>query len=155
PSHRDGPVLYGCGSCDMKGGAAVILHVAATVTALVHDVTVVLYDCEEVDAVRNGLGRIERELPAWLRADLAILGEPTAAAIEAGCQGTLRAEVRTAGRRAHSARSWLGTNAIHAAGAVLDRLAGYRPRTIRIDGCEYREGLQAVGIRGGVAGNIV
>jgi succinyl-diaminopimelate desuccinylase len=155
PSHRDGRLLYGCGSCDMKGGDAVILHVAATVTAPAHDLTVVLYDCEEVEAVRNGLGRIERELPEWLRADLAILGEPTATAIEAGCQGSLRAEVRTTGRRAHSARSWLGTNAIHAAGAVLDRLTSYRPRTTRIDGCEYREGLQAVGIRGGVASNIV
>jgi succinyl-diaminopimelate desuccinylase len=155
PSHRVGTSLYGCGSCDMKGGAAVIMHVAATVPEPSHDVTVLLYDCEEVDAARNGLGRIERELPEWLAGDLAILGEPTAAAIEAGCQGTLRAEIGTAGRRAHSARSWLGVNAIHAAGEVLAVLAGYRPRTVEIDGCQYREGMQAVGIRGGVAGNVV
>ncbi|HEY3261327.1 MAG TPA: succinyl-diaminopimelate desuccinylase [Pseudonocardiaceae bacterium] len=155
PSRRDGALLYGCGSCDMKAGDAVILHIAASVRAPSHDLTVVLYDCEEVEADRNGLGRIERELPEWLRADLAILGEPTAAAIEAGCQGTLRAEVRTTGRRAHSARSWLGVNAIHAAGPVLDRLAGYDARTVEIDGCGYREGLQAVGVRGGVAGNVV
>ena len=155
PSRRDASLLYGCGSCDMKGGDAVILHLAATVSEPSHDLTVVLYDCEEVDAARNGLGRIERELPQWLRADLAILGEPTAAAVEAGCQGTLRAEVHTSGRRAHSARSWLGVNAIHAAAPVLAALDGYRPRTVRIDGCEYREGLQAVGIRGGVAGNVV
>ena len=155
PSYRDGSLLYGCGSCDMKGGDAVILHLAATVTAPSHDLTVVLYDCEEVDAARNGLGRVERELPGWLRADLAILGEPTSAAIEAGCQGTLRAEVRTTGRRAHTARSWLGANAIHAAGPVLDRLAGYHARAVEIDGCGYREGLQAVGISGGVAGNVV
>jgi len=155
PSRRDGALLYGCGSCDMKGGDAVFLHLAATVAAPAHDVTVVLYDCEEVDAARNGLGRIERELPQWLGADLAILGEPTAAAVEAGCQGTLRAEVRTTGRRAHSARSWLGVNAIHAAGPVLATLAEYRARTVHIDGCQYREGLQAVGIRGGVAGNVI
>lgn len=155
PSRRDGALLYGCGTCDMKGGDAVILHVAATVTAPSHDLTVVLYDCEEVDTERNGLGRIQRELPEWLRADLAILGEPTAAAIEAGCQGTLRAEIRTTGRRAHSARSWLGVNAIHAAGPVLSTLAAYRARTVEIDGCGYREGLQAVRIGGGVAGNVV
>lgn len=151
---RDG-VLYGCGTSDMKSGDAVMLHLAATVPEPVCDLTLVLYDCEEVEAARNGLGRIEREHASWLTADLAILGEPTDGAVEAGCQGTLRATARTAGRRAHSARSWLGDNAIHAAGEVLSRLAGYRPRTVDIDGCTYREGLQAVRIDGGVTGNVV
>jgi succinyl-diaminopimelate desuccinylase len=139
----------------MKAGDAVILHLAATVPEPVHDLTVVLYDCEEVEAVRNGLGRVERELPEWLAADLAILGEPTSGLVEAGCQGTLRVTVRTAGRRAHSARSWLGDNAIHAASDVLARLRAYRARSVDIDGCVYREGLQAVDISGGVAGNVV
>jgi succinyl-diaminopimelate desuccinylase len=139
----------------MKAGDAVIAHLAAVLTAPRHDLTVVLYDCEEVEAERNGLGRIEREHADWLRADLAILGEPTNAGVEAGCQGTLRAEVTTRGRRAHSARSWLGDNAIHAAAPVLERLAAHRARDVDIDGCVYREGLQAVRIAGGVAGNIV
>lgn len=155
PSHRDGALLYGCGSCDMKSGDAVIMHLAATVPQPVHDLTVLLYDCEEVEAVRNGLGRVQRELPEWLRADLAILAEPTAAVVEAGCQGSLRAEIRTTGRRAHSARSWLGVNAVHAAADLLATLSGYQARTVWIDGCQYREGLQAVGIRGGVASNVV
>jgi succinyl-diaminopimelate desuccinylase len=155
PSHRDGQLLYGCGSSDMKSGVAVIMHLAATVPKPAHDLTVVLYDCEEVDAARNGLGRIERELPEWLRADLAVLCEPTNAVVEAGCQGTLRAHIRTTGHRAHSARSWLGVNAIHAAGELLGRLARYQAREVEIDGCRYREGLQAVGIAGGVAGNVV
>jgi len=155
PSRREGDVLHGCGASDMKAGDAVILHLAATVTDPVHDVTVVLYDCEEVEAARNGLGRVEREHPEWLAADLAILGEPTDGAVEAGCQGTLRATVRTHGRRVHSARWWLGDNAIHAAGEVLARLGGYRAREVEIDGCAYREGLQAVRIGGGVAGNVV
>ena len=155
PSRRDGHLLHGCGTTDMKSGDAVIAHVAATLPAPRHDITVVFYDCEEVEAVRNGLGRIEREHRDWLVADLAILGEPTGAGVEAGCQGTLRAEVRTTGRRAHSARSWLGTNAIHAAGPVLERLRAYGARDVDIDGCVYREGLQAVRIDGGVAGNVV
>lgn len=155
PSSRRDGLLYGCGTSDMKAGDAVILHLAATVPRPAYDLTLVLYDCEEVEAARNGLGRIEREQPEWLAADLAILGEPTGATVEAGCQGTLRAVVTTAGRRAHSARSWLGSNAIHAAGRVLDILAGYRPRNPVIDGLTYREGLQAVAINGGVAGNIV
>ncbi|EUA72011.1 succinyl-diaminopimelate desuccinylase [Mycobacteroides abscessus subsp. bolletii 1513] len=113
------------------------------------------YDCEEIESSANGLGRIERELPDWLDADLAILGEPTAGLIEAGCQGTLRVVIRTGGTRAHSARSWLGDNAIHKLAAVLDRLAAYRARIVDIDGCQYREGLSAVRIDGGVAGNVI
>jgi succinyl-diaminopimelate desuccinylase len=101
------------------------------------------------------LGRIERELPDWLAADVAILGEPTGGYIEAGCQGTLRVVIHATGKRAHSARSWLGDNAIHKLGAVLDRLAGYQARSVEIDGCTYREGLSAVRIDGGVAGNVI
>jgi succinyl-diaminopimelate desuccinylase len=155
PSRREDGLLYGCGTSDMKSGDAMIAHVLATVPDPAHELTCVFYDCEEVEAARNGLGRIERDLPDWLAADLAILAEPTGGAVEAGCQGTLRAVVTTEGRRAHSARSWLGSNAIHAAGEILTRLDAYRPRNVVIDGCEYREGLQAVRIEGGVAGNVV
>ena len=155
PSRRGRDLLYGCGASDMKSGDAVILHLAATVLEPVFDMTMVLYDCEEIEKARNGLERVEREYPDWLAAQLAILAEPTNGLVEAGCQGTLRVTVRVTGRRAHSARSWLGDNAIHAAGTVLARLADYRPRSVEIDGCTYREGLQAVGICGGVAGNVV
>jgi succinyl-diaminopimelate desuccinylase len=155
PSRRDGDELYGCGTSDMKSGDAVFLHLAATVAEPAHDITLVFYDCEEIEASANGLGRIERELPAWLQADVAILGEPSGGFIEAGCQGTLRVVVSARGTRAHSARSWLGDNAIHKIGAVLDRLAAYQAREVDIDGCVYREGLSAVRIEGGVAGNVI
>ncbi|WP_421844760.1 succinyl-diaminopimelate desuccinylase [Mycobacterium sp.] len=155
PSRREQDMLHGCGTADMKSGDAVFLHLAATVTEPAHDLTLVFYDCEEIDSAANGLGRIERELPDWLNADLAILGEPTAGLVEAGCQGTLRVVVSAAGTRAHSARSWLGDNAIHKLGAVLDRLAGYSARSVDIDGCTYREGLSAVRVDGGVAGNVI
>lgn len=147
--------LHGCGAVDMKSGDAVLLHLAATVTAPRHDLTFLFYDCEEIEAARNGLGRIERDLPGWLRGDLAVVGEPSNAVVEAGCQGTMRVEVRTTGERAHTARAWMGRNAIHAAGEALRRLESYQPRRVTIDGCEYREGLQAVWITGGVAGNVV
>jgi succinyl-diaminopimelate desuccinylase len=155
PSRREGATLYGCGTSDMKSGVAVMTHLAASLVEPAHDVTLVLYDCEEIEAARNGLGRLEREHRDWLDADLALLGEPTSGQVEAGCQGTLRVVVRTGGRRAHSARSWLGENAIHAAAPVLGRLAAYSAREVDIDGCRYREGLQAVRIAGGVAGNVV
>ncbi len=155
PSHRDGALLYGCGTSDMKSGDAVFLHLAATVAEPAHDITLVMYDCEEIEASANGLGRIEKELPGWLVADVAILGEPSGGLIEAGCQGTLRVVVSATGTRAHSARSWLGDNAIHKLGAVLARLEGYQAARVDIDGCVYREGLSAVRIDGGIAGNVI
>jgi succinyl-diaminopimelate desuccinylase len=147
--------MYGCGTSDMKSGDAVFLHLAATIVEPAHDITLVMYDCEEIESTANGLGRIERELPEWLAADVAILGEPSGGYIEAGCQGTIRVVVSATGTRAHSARSWLGDNAIHKLGAVLDRLSSYQARSVDIDGCGYREGLSAVRIDGGVAGNVI
>ncbi|MEP6981181.1 MAG: succinyl-diaminopimelate desuccinylase [Nakamurella sp.] len=155
PSRTEGDLIHGCGTTDMKSGDAMMLNLAATLPEPSRDLTFVFYDCEEIEHDRNGLTRIERELPDWLVADLAILGEPTNGAVEAGCQGTAAVEVRLAGRRAHSARSWLGLNAIHAAAPVLARLAEYPGRDVDIDGCRYREGLNAVRISGGVAGNVI
>jgi succinyl-diaminopimelate desuccinylase len=159
PSRREGTgddeILHGLGTVDMKGGDAVFLHLAATLPEPKHDITFVFYDNEEVEAVKNGLGRIERELPEWLAGDLAIVGEPSNGVIEAGCQGTMRVELRFKGTRAHTARAWMGENAIHALADPLRRLAEYEPRIVDIDGLTYREGLQATSVRGGVAGNVV
>ena len=155
PSKRDGDLLYGCGTSDMKSGDAVLLHLAATVTDPSYDLTFVLYDNEEVEASRNGLNGLVAKHRELLDADLAILMEPTSGQVEAGCQGTLRVDIALTGKRAHSARSWLGDNAIHAAAPVLQSLLAYQAREVDIDGCVYREGLQAVGIRGGHAGNVV
>lgn len=150
-----GEVLHGLGTVDMKAGDAVFLHLAAVLDQPKYDVTFVFYDCEEVEAARNGLGRIEREIPDWLDGDLAVLGEPSNAAIEAGCQGTMRIELHAKGVRAHTARAWMGANAIQALAEPLRRLAEYRPRVVEIDGLTYHEGLQAVRVEGGVAGNVV
>jgi succinyl-diaminopimelate desuccinylase len=147
--------VYGRGTCDMKGGVAVQLAVAAAVPEPVRDITWIFYDHEEVDAERNGLNRLSRTHPELLAADLAVLMEPTAAAIEGGCQGTLRVAVRTSGLAAHSARSWLGSNAIHHVGEVLRRLESYTPAQVLVDGLLYREGMNAVAITGGIAGNVV
>ncbi|WP_017592795.1 succinyl-diaminopimelate desuccinylase [Nocardiopsis potens] len=155
PSRREGDRLYGCGSSDMKSGVAVQLRLAAALTEPVHDLTFVFYDCEEVDAERNGLRRLSRDHPEWLTGDFAVLLEPTGGVIEGGCQGTMRVEVIARGERAHSARSWMGENAIHGAGRILDVLRGYTPREPEVDGLRYHEGLNAVFISGGVAGNVV
>lgn len=155
PSRNDGTLLHGLGSCDMKGGVAVALRLAAELTGPARDVTFVFYECEEIEASANGLRRIAEERPDLLRADFAILMEPSDAAVEAGCQGTLRVEVVTRGERAHPARAWRGVNAIHRAADVLTRLVSYEPRRPVIDGLQYHEGLNAVLIEGGVATNVL
>ncbi len=155
PSRAEGSRLYGCGTSDMKSGVAVSLRLAASLTEPARDVTYVYYDCEEVSADRNGLLRLSRHRPDLLAADFAVLMEPSSGEIEGGCQGTLRASVTAAGQRAHTARSWRGRNAIHEAGAILDVLRAYQPRQPEVDGLRYHEGLNAVAIRGGVAGNVV
>ncbi len=151
----DNGVLWGCGTSDMKSGVAVQLRIAATVPEPNRDLTFVFYDNEEVAAHLNGLGHVTAAHPDWLAGDFAILLEPSEGEVEGGCQGTLRVLLRTAGERAHSARGWMGSNAIHAAAPILARLAAYEPRRPVVDGLEYHEGLNAVGISGGVATNVI
>jgi succinyl-diaminopimelate desuccinylase len=155
PSRVEGDRLYGCGTGDMKAGVAVQLRLAATVPEPVRDVTYIFYECEEVEEERNGLRRLARTRPELLAGDFAILMEPTYAVVEGGCQGTIRVEVAAEGERAHSARSWMGTNAIHEAGRILDILRAYEPRRPTVDGLQFHEGLNAVFVRGGVAGNVI
>jgi succinyl-diaminopimelate desuccinylase len=155
PTRTDGDVMWGCGTSDMKSGTAIALWLALAVPAPRHDVTYFFYECEEVESDRNGLEIIGHSRPELLEADFAILLEPTHGLIEGGCQGTLRAKITTTGVRAHAARSWHGVNAIHAAGEVLRRLQAHEARRVTIDGCDFREGLNAVSISGGVAGNVI
>ena len=151
----DGDVLWGLGSCDIKGGLAVMLELALTVAEPAIDVTYVFYECEEIDSKYNGVERLFRERPDLVVADAAILAEPTGAMVEAGCQGTMRVVVTQLGVRAHSARPWLGVNAIHRLAPVLAAAAAHEGRKVEIDGCLFLEALSAVGIEGGVAGNVV
>jgi succinyl-diaminopimelate desuccinylase len=151
----DGDVLWGLGAADMKSGCAVFLDLACTVTQPAVDVTYVFYECEEVAQQHNGLNKLLVQRPDLLAGDAAILGEPTGGVVEAGCQGVLRLEVTLVGERAHTARPWMGRNAIHRLGPLLDRVAGFPERRPVIDGCEFREALQAVAVTGGVAGNVV
>lgn len=157
PSVRseDGEWVIGRGAVDMKGGLAVQLALAVELVAPTRDVTWVFYDQEEVEESRNGLGRIARERPELLQGDFAILGEPTSAVIEGGCNGTLRVEVTVHGKAAHSARAWKGVNAIQGAAPLLAALAAYEHEDIDVDGLTFREGVNAVGIGGGIAGNVI
>lgn len=149
------PMIRGRGTVDMKAGVAVQLLLALELVEPAVDLTWVWYDHEEVASDLSGLGRAMRNHPDLFGADFAILGEPSNGTIEGGCNGTLRAEVTVHGKRAHSARSWMGENAIHRAGALLQRLADFEPERVVVDALEYREGLNAVRVEGGVAGNVI
>jgi succinyl-diaminopimelate desuccinylase len=151
----EGDVLWGLGSADMKGGLAVFLELATTVADPVVDVTYVFYACEEVAREHNGLLAVAAARPELLEGDAAVLGEPTGAVVEAGCQGSMRVEVVLVGERAHPARPWTGRNAVHRLAPLLERAAAYRERRPVLDGCEFREALQAVLVEGGVASNVV
>jgi succinyl-diaminopimelate desuccinylase len=151
----DGDVLSGLGSSDMKGGLAVMLALAAVVREPAIDVTYLFYPCEEVGRQHNGLALLADARPELLRADAAVLGEPTFGFVEAGCQGTLRGIAHISGQRAHTARPFMGVNAIHRAVGLLESLASYESRHVVLDGCEYAEQLQAVRIDGGIASNVV
>lgn len=150
--------LFGCGTVDMKSGDAVYLHAFATLAAsqeLQRDLTLIMYECEEIAAEFNGLRHLSESHPELLAGDVALLGEPSGNVIEAGCQGSIRLRLTAHGTRAHSARAWLGDNAVHKLAPVLSRIAAYEPQTVDIDGLDYREGLNVVWLEAGVATNTV
>lgn len=148
-------VIMGRGSVDMKGGIAVMLKLASELVNPRYDISWIFYDNEEVDSSKNGLGRIVKNHPDLLLGEFAVLCEPTSALVEGGCNGTLRAIVRTRGVKAHSARPWMGENAIHAATGILQILSSFEPQTIAVDGLDYRESLNAVSVKAGIAGNVI
>lgn len=155
PTRSENGFLIGRGTVDMKAGVAVQLKLAATLTSPNADVTWIFYDHEEVDASLNGLGRLARNHPELISGDFAVLCEPSGAMIEGGCNGTMRIQITTRGQKAHSARPWMGKNAIHGSAEVLNRLVAYEPQEIEVDGLVYRESLNAVLISGGIATNVI
>lgn len=154
-THPEERVMWGRGATDMKASDAVFMFLAAQLTNPKYDLTFVFYDHEEVSAEHNGLGKVARAHPEWLRADFAIIGEPTDCGIEGGCNGTIRFDVIAHGIAAHSARAWMGENAIHKAAGILQRLAEYQPQDVTVDGLVYREGVNATLISGGKGTNVI
>ncbi|MEY3614554.1 MAG: hypothetical protein RL752_462 [Actinomycetota bacterium] len=148
-------VIVGRGTVDMKGGVAVMLKLAVELQDPNVDISWVFYDNEEVASELNGLGRLVRNRPDLIQSDFAVLCEPTSALIEGGCNGTIRVEVSASGKKAHSARPWMGENAIHKLAPALEKLASFQPETLTVDGLEYRESLNAVLASAGIATNVI
>ncbi len=148
-------VIVGRGTVDMKAGVAVMLKLAVELINPSVDITWVFYDNEEVASDLNGLGRLVRNRPDLIQGDFAVLCEPTSALIEGGCNGTIRVEVSASGKKAHSARPWMGENAIHKLAPILQKLASFEPETLNVDGLDYRESLNAVMVTAGIATNVI
>jgi len=157
PARREAGRLVGLGSSDMKAGVAVLLGLIERLDSapLAYDVAGVFYESEEGPLENNGLSRLLAGMP-WLRdARLAILLEPTSLKAEMGCVGTVNAEVRVRGKRAHSARPWLGVNAVERAAPWLVEVTRIPTTVARVQGVEYRETLQVTTLAAGVARNVV
>lgn len=150
----EGDVLHGLGSADMKGGLAVMLALSGLEDTAC-DLTFVFYAREEIARAESGLLELDAAVPELLAGDAAVLLEPTGAAVEAGCQGVVKARVTLRGRSAHVARPWMGVNAVHRLAGVLERVVAFGDRRPLVEGCEYRESLQAVEISGGRVANVV
>lgn len=151
---RDGRIV-GLGACDMKGSIAMMVELATSARRYVSEVTWVFYAREEIERRSSGLLELQAVDPSLLSGDVAIVTEPTAGRVEAGCQGSATVELTLAGRRAHSARPSNGRNAIHRLAEPLAWLAGYEPRSVELDGVTFVEQRQAVAVAGGVANNVV
>jgi succinyl-diaminopimelate desuccinylase len=147
--------LRGVGACDMKGSVAVMLAIATDPTPRSLEVTWIFYAREEITRSESGLIEIAELRPDLLQGDVAVLAEPTGGVVEAGCQGTLKVSIELAGFRAHAARPFTGRNAIHRLADVIALVSNYEPRVVELEGVRYTEQLQAVGVEGGVAPNVV
>ena len=137
----------------MKGGLAVMIHLIETLGP--GKVVCVFYAGEEGPLAGNQLTRVLDEA-AWLMgSSAAVVLEPTDRAIEAGCQGVINADVVFIGQPAHSARPWLGENAITKAGGFLTFIGALEPEPHVVNGLEFLEVMSVTTAHGGVARNVV
>ena len=158
PGRADDRVVYGLGASDMKGGVAVMMELAW-----------LLAESRRADGpaagflffAREEIGLEHSPLPSFFDtgaiddAALVIVLEPTDNEIQVGCVGNINARLRYEGRSAHTARPWLGVNAIDVAVTELQRVAGLPPTDVDVEGLPFREVLSLTRISGGRADNVV
>jgi succinyl-diaminopimelate desuccinylase len=160
PGRREDETLYGRGTADMKSGLAVMVEVADALASdgglrSDLDVGLVFFGREELPFTESALVPLFDRRTQIADAALAIVLEPTANRLEIGCLGNLNATAVFEGEAAHTARPWLGRNAIHAAIAALAPVADLPMRDVDVDGMTYREVASVTTIQGGIATNVV
>jgi len=155
PGRLEDGVIVGLGASDMKSGLAVMIELAQTLTEPELDIAYLFFTREELAAGESPLPQFFDDCPEIGEAELVVMMEPTDNTIQAGCLGNLNARLIYTGVSAHSARPWLGDNAIHRAIRGLAELAALEPLDVEVDGLVFREVVSVVGIRGGIAQNVV
>ena len=153
----EGGRVFGLGASDMKSGLAVMLGLLedGAPAATRYDVAGVFYDREEGPAADNGLEEVLDSVPWLSSAALAVVLEPTDLRVELGCQGAINATVSFLGAAAHSARPWLGENAVTRAAPWLMEMAARLPERVSVGGLEYHETFTVTTATAGVAPNVV
>lgn len=157
PARVEGGRLFGLGTSDMKSGVAVMVHLLEdrSVREGPYDVVGVFYDAEEGPHARNGLEPVLQGLPWLAEAAFAVVTEPTDLELQLGCQGLVNATVRFEGKAAHSARPWLGVNAVTKAGNWLAGLHERAPEPFEVGGLTFYEVFSVTRATAGVANNVI
>jgi succinyl-diaminopimelate desuccinylase len=149
--------LHGLGAADMKGALAVMLALAGELGSRrpALNPQFVIFGGEELPQSNGVLGKLFGTCPSLLEARLAVMMEPTANRLQAGCLGNIKAELVFEGVAAHSARPWLGRNAIHDAIGALQGPVSLEPYDVVLEGLRFREVLSVTEIHGGIANNVI
>ncbi len=155
PGRLDGQFVHGLGACDMKGSLAVMLELARDLAGARLNPLFVVFGREELPLAESVLDGLFDSCPELSEARLVVMMEPTANSIQAGCLGNIKADLEFSGVAAHSARPWLGENAIHKAVLALQAVATAAPQPVEIGGLEFKEVLSVTEIAGGIANNVI
>jgi succinyl-diaminopimelate desuccinylase len=157
PARVEDDAIVGLGASDMKGGLGVMIELArwADGVDLAYDLGLLFFPREELGPAENPLPGVFARAPIVDESTLVICLEPTDNTLQLGCLGNLVARVTFEGRSAHSARPWLGVNAIKVAFDGLQTVLDAQPRDVDVDGLVFREVISATQINGGIAANVI
>jgi succinyl-diaminopimelate desuccinylase len=157
PGRIENGAVHGLGATDMKGGLAVMIELAhwAASAELAYDLALLFFPREELGPSEKPLPGVFESTGLVDEAQLVICLEPTDNTLQLGCLGNLNARAVFEGTSAHSARPWLGVNAIGLAFDGLKKVLAAEPRDVDIDGLVFREVISVTQLNAGIASNVI